>query len=121
MKHNMINYNPILEKKIQLHYIDTDSCVISTNAKEIIKDLKNLEDLFDFSNLNENHQLFINKNKKVIGKIKIETLKYIWIDEFVCLRSKLYSFKCGDSRNKIKDISKSYSKINIYLMNVKRV
>ena len=27
--------------------------------------------------------------KKVIGKFKIETLANIWIDEFVCLRSKM--------------------------------
>ena len=34
--------------------MDTDSFVLSVNTKNIIKDLKNLEDLFDFSNLNEN-------------------------------------------------------------------
>ena len=53
------------------------------------------------------------KNKKVIGKFKIETPKNLWIDEFVCLRSKAYSFKCKDnieSKNKIKGISKSQSK-----------
>ena len=62
----------------------------------MIKDLKNVEDLFDFSNLNENHELFSNKNKKTIVKYKIETPKKIWIDEIVCLRSKLYAFKRGD-------------------------
>ena len=83
------------------------------NTKDIINDLKILEDLFDFSNLDENHELFSNKNKKVIGKSKIETPKNIWIDEFVCLRSKAYSFKCNDNnenKNKMKDISKSQSK-----------
>ena len=53
----------------------------------------------------------VKKNKKVIGKFKIETPKNIWIDEFVCLRSKMYAFKCGDdSKNKLKGISKSQSK-----------
>ena len=53
----------------------------------------------------------VKKNKKVIGKFKIETPKIIWIDEFVCLRSKMYSFKCGDdSKNKLKGISESQSK-----------
>ena len=47
--------------------MDTDSFVLSVNTKDIIKDLKNLEDIFDFSNLNQNHELFSNKNKKVIG------------------------------------------------------
>ena len=43
--------------------MDTDSFVLSVNTKDIIKKLKNLENLFDFSNLNENHELFSNKNK----------------------------------------------------------
>ena len=99
------------EKNLHLHYMDTDSFILSVNTKDIIKDLKKLEDIFDFSNLDENHELFSNKNKKVIGKFKIETPKNIWIDEFICLRSKMYAFKCGnDSKNKLKGISKSQSK-----------
>ena len=95
----------------QLYYMDTDSFVVSVKTKDIIKDLKNLEDTFDFSNLDKNHELFSNKNKKKIGKFKIETPKNIWIDEFVCLRCRLYAFKCGDdSKNKLKGVSKSQSK-----------
>ena len=51
----------------------------------------------------------------MFGKFKIETPKIIWLDEFVCLGSKAYSFKCEDnneSKNKIKGISKSQSKHN---------
>ena len=99
------------QENTQLHYMDTDSFVLSVNTKDIIKDLKNLEDIFHFSNLDENHELFSNKNKKVIGNFKIETPKNIWIDEFICLRTKMYAFKCGgDSKNKLKGISKSQSK-----------
>ena len=101
------------EKNLQLHYIDTDGKILIMKTENIIKDLKNLEDIFDFSNLDENHELFSIKNKKVIGKFKIETPKNIWIDEFVCLRSKAYSFKCkknDENKNKIKGISKSQSK-----------
>ena len=99
------------QENIQLHYMDTDAFILSINTKDIIKDLKNLEDIFDFSNLDKTHELFSNKNKKVIGKFKIETPKNIWIDEFICLRSKMYAFKCGDdSKNKLKGISKSESK-----------
>ena len=47
------------------------------NTKDIIKDLKILEGWFDFGNLDENYELFSNKNKKVIGKFKIETPKKI--------------------------------------------
>ena len=101
------------QQKLQLHYIDTDGMILSMKTKDIIKDLKNLENLFNFSNLDEKLELFSNKNKKVIGKFKIETPKNIWIDEFVCLISKAYSFKCKDnieSKNKIKGISKCQSK-----------
>ena len=99
------------QENIQLHYMDTDIFILSVNTKDIIKDLKNLEDIFDFSNLDKNHKLFNNKNKKVIGEFKIETPKNIWIDKFICLRSKMYAFKCGDnSKNKLKGISKSRSK-----------
>ena len=45
--------------------MDTDSFVLSVNTKDILKDLKNLEDIFDFSNLDKNHELFSNKNKKI--------------------------------------------------------
>ena len=91
--------------------MDTDSFVSSVKTKDIVKDLKNLEDLFDFSNLDKNHDFFSNKYKKVIGKFKIETTKSIWIDEFICRRSKLYAFKCGfDSKNKVKGVSRSQSK-----------
>ena len=38
------------DKNIQSHYIDTDSFVLSVNTKDIIRKLKNLENLFDFSN-----------------------------------------------------------------------
>ena len=98
-------------ENIQLQYMDCDSFVLSIETVNIINDLKNLEDLFDFSNLNKNHEIFSNKNKKVVGKFKIETPENIWIDEFVALRSKCYAFKCGkDSKNKLKGISKSYSR-----------
>ena len=102
------------QENFQLHYMDTDSFVISVNTKDIIRDLKNLN-VFDSSNLDENLELVSNENKKVLGKYKIETPKNIWIDEFFYLRSKMYTFKCGDdSRNKLKGISKSQSKnINI--------
>ena len=76
----MINYNLILKKSIQSRYMDTDSFLLSVNTKNIIKDLKNLENLFDFSHLNGNHETFNTKNKRVNGKFKIKTPKNIWID-----------------------------------------
>ena len=96
----------------QLHCMDCDSFVLSIETQIISNDLKNLEDLFDFSNLNENNELFSNKNKKVVRKFEKETPENIWIDEFVALSSKCYAFKCGNNgKNLLKAISKSYSKI----------
>ena len=63
------------QENLHWHYMDTDSFVISISTKDFIEDLKNLEGMFDFSYLNENHELFSNKNKKVIGKFKIEVPK----------------------------------------------
>ena len=92
------------EKNLHLHYMDTDSFILSVNTKDIIRDFKNLEDTFDFSNYSV-------KETKVIGKFKIETPRNIWFDEFVCLRSKMNSFKHGDnSKNKLKGVSKSKSR-----------
>ena len=51
------------QENIQLHYMDTDSSVLSVNTKDIIKDLKKIKDIFDFSNLDENHELFSNKKR----------------------------------------------------------
>ena len=81
------------------YHVSNCGIALSVKTKDIIKDLKNLEDLFDFSNLNENHELF-SRNKKVIGKFKIDTPKNIWIDEFIALRSKCYAFRCGDDSKK---------------------
>ena len=88
--------------------MDTDNFVLSVNKKDIIKDLETLEDRFDFSNVDQNHELFSNKNRKVLGKFKIETPQNIWIAEFVCLRSKMCAFECGDdNKNKLEGNSKS--------------
>ena len=54
----MIKYNRILDKKIYNCFL------LQFDTKDIIKDLKNLEDLFDFSTLNENHELSSSKNKR---------------------------------------------------------
>ena len=92
---------------------NTDSFVLSVNTKNIIQDLHNLKNYFDFSNLNKDHELFSNINKKVLGKFKIETPKNNFIDEFIALRSKAYSFKCNnnyENKNKLKGITKTQTK-----------
>ena len=101
--------------------MDCDSFVLSIETQNIIMDLKKLEDLFDFSNLNENHELFTNKNKKVVGKFKIETPENIWIDEFVALRSKCFAFKCGNNSKKKLKVFLNLTRNIINLMNTESV
>ena len=45
------------QENLKLHYVDCDSFVLSIELQNIVSDLKYLEDLFDVSNLNENHEL----------------------------------------------------------------
>ena len=56
------------QESIQLRYMDTDNFVLIVNTKHKVKDLENLEDILDFSNLNENHVTFKDKIKRAIGK-----------------------------------------------------
>ena len=91
--------------------MDCDSLVLSIRTQENNNDLKNLEFFFDFSNLNKDLELFRNKNKEIVEKLKIENSENIWMDEFFALRSESRSFKCGSvDKNKLKRICKSQSK-----------
>ena len=108
------------QENLQLHYIDTDGLILSMKTESIIKNLEILEDIFDFSNLDEIHELFSNKNKKIIGKFKIERPRKIWIDEFVCLRSKAYSFKIKDSIEREKKL-KAFQNLNQNIINLKNI
>ena len=98
-------------EKLTLQYMDCDSFVLSNETPNLLNAMKNIEDFFDSSNLDENHEIFSNKNKKVVGKLKIGTRENVWIDEFICLRSKAYSLKCGNkNKNRLKVVSNSYPK-----------
>ena len=44
------------QESLQLHYMDCDSFILGIKSGKKIKDLKNLEDIFDFSNIDENHE-----------------------------------------------------------------
>ena len=50
--------------------MDFDILVLSLNTGNINEDLRNLENKFVFRKLDEDHDLFSNKNKKVIGKLE---------------------------------------------------
>ena len=60
--------------------------------------------------IEKKHELFSNKNKKNIGKLRTKTRAKVFIDEFICCRKKAYSFLCvSDDKNKLKGISRSQS------------
>ena len=61
----------------------------------------------------------VRKTKKDIGKFKVETPKSIWIDEFVCLKSKAYSFKCKD--NIVSKNKKKFLNLNENILNLKNI
>ena len=44
------------QEKIQFHYRDTGSFVLSVNTRDITEDLKNIQDIFDFSNLDKDYE-----------------------------------------------------------------
>ena len=60
--------------------------------ENFIEFLKQNKDEFDFSELDNVHQLYNPTNKKVIGKMKFETNPVLLLDNFTALRSKSYSF-----------------------------
>ena len=52
------------QENLQLHYIDTDGIILSMRTENFFEDLKKLEDMFNFSNLDENHEIFSKKKQK---------------------------------------------------------
>jgi hypothetical protein len=97
------HYNFMLKKferkNIDLLFTDTDSLcyhIKNQNPYDIINENK---DLFDLSAYPKTHHLYSDVNKKVIGKFKDEAIdgSISYINEFVGLRSKLYSYTTEDN------------------------
>ena len=67
----------------------------------------------NISTLGKNHEIFSSKYQRVFGKVKIETPKNIFRDEYFSLKSKAHSFECGkDNKKKLKGTFKSQSEDN---------
>ena len=57
------------EDKLELHYLDTDSFIFSFKPiKNLIEDIKNLKEDFDFSDLDPSHEVYSEDNKKLMVK-----------------------------------------------------
>jgi hypothetical protein len=106
-KHLMYNfhYNFMLKKvdreNIDLLFTDTDSLCYHIKKQDIFQIMNENKDYFDLSDYPKDHPLYDDKNKKVMGKfknesvgedkqLKINVVRYI--NEFIGLRAKLYTF-----------------------------
>ena len=76
----------------ELLLTDTDSVTYEIKSENVYEKFFKWKDLFDFSNYSKESKFFDNANKKVVGKMKDEYGGVI-TDEFVGLKSKMYSIK----------------------------
>ena len=78
-------------------FTGTDSLTYDLKSEDVYEEFFKYKHLFDFSNYPKNSKFFLETNKKVIGKMKDESEEKI-IDEFVGLKSKMYSIKNVDGK-----------------------
>ena len=76
----------------ELLFTDTDSLTYEIKSENVYEEFFKWKDLFDFSNCSKDSKFFDDTNKKVIGKMKDEYGGVI-IDQFIGLKSKMYSIK----------------------------
>ena len=95
------HYNTMKKHFIcNLLYSDTDSFVYEIRSNDFYADLQKkpaIKDLFDFSNLPAEHELYDGSNARVTLKFKDEMGGKL-ISEFVGLKTKLYSIKLSDGK-----------------------
>ena len=58
--------------KCELVYTDTDSLILDIQTEDVYKDMKECAWMYDTSNYPDDHQLYDNRNKKALGKMKDE-------------------------------------------------
>jgi hypothetical protein len=102
--------------KAKLLFTDTDSLCYEIETKDIYKDMYENKELFDLSEIEDERLLQFkdNTNKKALGKMKPEYVNKP-IEEFIGLKSKMYSIKFADGKEdkKAKGIVKSVIKNDI--------
>ena len=97
---------PRYGKHANLLFTDTDSLTYHVTTHDIYKDMSENKTLYDFSDYPKHHPLYDVTNKKVIGKFKDELSGNI-AQEFVGLRSKMYSILHDDEIKKAKGVKKN--------------
>ena len=84
----------------ELLFTDTDSLTYEMGSEDVYEEFFKWKDLFDFSNYSKDSKFFDVTNKRVIGRMKDEFGAVI-VNEFVGLKSKLYSIKKLIVKNQI--------------------
>ena len=98
-------------ENVRLCMTDTDSLVYFISSGEFQQKMMELLPLMDTSNFPKAHPFFSNTNKKVVGKMKVET-GALEIIKFVAAGVKNYAFTCGPGleTKHLKGISKCVQK-----------
>ena len=91
---------------VRLLFTDTDSLVYEIKGGNVYDQCFKDKHLFDFSGYSKDSVYYDDSNKKVLGKMKDE-LGGVKIDEFVGLKSKMYSLISCDGKevNKAKGVN----------------
>ena len=82
---------------VEFLFIDTDSLSYETKSGDVYEEYFKHKHLLDFSNLPKSSKFLNEANKKVVGKMKTVFERKI-IDEFIGLKSKMYSIKYIDGK-----------------------
>lgn len=90
---------PKFDNRVSLMYTDTDSFILNIKSENLVKELGEFKDYFDFSNYNKNHPLYDVSNMAVLGKFKDE-LAGKKMKEFIALQSKVYNIITEDDVEK---------------------
>ena len=89
------------EDNFRLCFTDTDSLLYEIEAVDIVLDMAENIDDYDFSDYPKDQHLYNTRHKKIIGKFKDE-LNGITLEEFIGLRPKCYSLLfLGEVRNNL--------------------
>lgn len=96
---------------IRLLMTDTDSFIYEIKTDDLFQDISENKEWYDLSDISKDHFLHDRTNAKVLGKMKSETGEKI-IEEFVGIRSKVYSLLMFDGKNKktCKGVNKAAAK-----------
>ena len=73
-------------------FTDPDSITYEIKSENVYEEFSKWKNLFDFSNYPKDSKFFDETNKNFIGKMKDE-FRGVIVDEFVGLKSKIYSIK----------------------------